>query len=76
MLRSTHKDQLFFTVANNQNKTLNIVKMLLENYGYRVVDLGRDVDPHEIVRVAKEQNIRLIGLSALMTTTVKDGTND
>lgn len=50
--------------------------MLLENYGYRVVDLGRDVDPHEIVRVAKEQNIRLIGLSALMTTTVKDGTND
>ncbi len=49
----------------------NIVKMLLENYGYRVVDLGRDVDPHEIVRVAKEQNIRLIGLSALMTTTVK-----
>ncbi len=49
----------------------NIVKMLLENYEYRVVDLGRDVDPHEIVRVAKEQNIRLIGLSALMTTTVK-----
>lgn len=45
--------------------------MLLENYGYRVVDLGRDVDPHEIVRVAKEQNIRLIGLSTLMTTTVK-----
>lgn len=71
MLRSTHKDQLFFTVANNQNKTLNIVKMLLENYEYRVVDLDRDVDPHEIVRVAKEQNIRLIGLSALMTTTVK-----
>lgn len=49
----------------------NIVKMLLENYEYRVVDLGRDVDPHEIVRVAKEQNNRLIGLSALMTTTVK-----
>lgn len=45
--------------------------MLLENYGYRVVDLGRDVDPHEIVRVAKEQNIRLIGLSALMTTPSK-----
>lgn len=45
--------------------------MLLENYGYRVVDLDRDVDPHEIVRVAKEQSIRLIGLSALMTTPVK-----
>ena len=49
----------------------NIVKMLLENYGFRVVDLGRDVDPQAVVDAAKEQNIRLIGLSALMTTTVK-----
>ena len=49
----------------------NIVKMLLENYGYRVVDLGRDVDPQTVVDAAKDQNIRLIGLSALMTTTVK-----
>ena len=47
------------------------MKMLLENYGYRVVDLGRDVDPQTIVDVAKEQDIRLVGLSALMTTTVK-----
>ncbi len=49
----------------------NIVKMLLENYGYRVIDLGRDVAPAEILRVVKEQNVRLVGLSALMTTTVK-----
>ena len=49
----------------------NIVKMLLENYGYRVVDLGRDVDPQVVVDAALEQGIRLIGLSALMTTTVK-----
>lgn len=49
----------------------NIVKMLLENYGYRVVDLGRDVPPEEVVRVVKEQGVRLVGLSALMTTTVK-----
>ena len=49
----------------------NIVKMLLENYGYRVVDLGRDVDPAEVVRVVREEGIRLVGLSALMTTTVK-----
>lgn len=49
----------------------NIVKMLLENYGFRVVDLGRDVDPQTVVDAAKEQNIRLVGLSALMTTTVK-----
>lgn len=49
----------------------NIVKMLLENYGYLVIDLGRDVDPPEILRVVREQNVRLVGLSALMTTTVK-----
>ena len=49
----------------------NIVKMLLENYGYRVIDLGRDVDPAEILRVVKEEHVRLVGLSALMTTTVK-----
>ena len=49
----------------------NIVKMLLENYGYQVVDLGRDVDPAEVVRAAREQHIQLVGLSALMTTTVR-----
>ncbi|RDB64019.1 homocysteine methyltransferase [Gordonibacter sp. 28C] len=49
----------------------NIVKMLLENYGYRVVDLGRDVAPERVVDVVREQGIRLVGLSALMTTTVK-----
>ncbi|ACV63697.1 homocysteine S-methyltransferase [Desulfofarcimen acetoxidans DSM 771] len=48
----------------------NIVKVLLENYGYEVVDMGKDVPPEEIVRAAKEKDIRLIGLSALMTTTV------
>ena len=49
----------------------NIVKMLLENYGYTVVDLGRDVPSATIVEEAKRRNIRLVGLSALMTTTVK-----
>ena len=49
----------------------NIVKMLLENYGYRVVDLGRDVPPEEVLRVVREEGIRLVGLSALMTTTVR-----
>lgn len=49
----------------------NIVKMLLENYGYRVVDLGRDVPPEDVASAALEGNIRLIGLSALMTTTVR-----
>lgn len=49
----------------------NIVKVLLDNYGYTVVDLGRDVAPELIVDTAVEQNIRMIGLSALMTTTLK-----
>ena len=48
----------------------NIVKVLLDNYGYTVVDLGRDVDPKLIVDTAISQNISLIGLSALMTTTL------
>lgn len=49
----------------------NIVKVLLDNYGYTVVDLGRDVYPQLIVDTAVEQNIKMIGLSALMTTTLK-----
>ena len=48
----------------------NIVKVLLENYGYPVVDLGRDVPPEKILQAALEKDIRLVGLSALMTTTV------
>jgi 5-methyltetrahydrofolate--homocysteine methyltransferase len=48
----------------------NIVKVLLENYGYEVIDLGKDVPPELVVETAKAENIRLVGLSALMTTTV------
>lgn len=48
----------------------NIVKVLLENYGYEVFDLGKDVDPEIIVKTVKEHNVKLVGLSALMTTTV------
>ena len=48
----------------------NIVKVLLENYGYDVLDLGKDVAPETIVETAEKENIALIGLSALMTTTV------
>lgn len=49
----------------------NIVKMLLENYGYRVIDLGRDVSPEAVLAAVKTHDVRLVGLSALMTTTVK-----
>ena len=48
----------------------NIVKVMLENYGFEVLDLGKDVPPEKIVQVALDENIRLVGLSALMTTTV------
>ena len=48
----------------------NIVKVLLENYGYPVVDLGRDVEPAAVVEAAKKHAAPLVGLSALMTTTL------
>ncbi len=48
----------------------NIVKVLLENYGFEVIDLGKDVAPEAIVDTVKAENIKLVGLSALMTTTV------
>lgn len=48
----------------------NIVKTLLENYGFDMIDLGKDVPPEVILETVKEHNIKLVGLSALMTTTV------
>ena len=48
----------------------NIVKTVMENYGYEMIDLGRDVPPEVIAQAVQEQGIRLVGLSALMTTTL------
>ena len=48
----------------------NIVKVMLENYGYDVLDLGKDVPPEVVVERAVSENVPLVGLSALMTTTV------
>ena len=48
----------------------NIVKIMLENYGYEVIDLGKDVPIEDVIYNAKKQNIKLVGLSALMTTTI------
>ena len=48
----------------------NIVKTVLENYGYEVLDLGRDVPPEIIVQAVRDRDVRLVGLSALMTTTL------
>lgn len=48
----------------------NIVKVMLENYGYDVIDLGKDVPPETIVEAAIKDDVKVVGLSALMTTTV------
>lgn len=49
----------------------NILKVMLENYGFNVIDLGKDVSPERILEEILQQNIKLVGLSALMTTTVE-----
>ncbi len=48
----------------------NIAKTVLENYGYKVIDLGKNVPPETVAETCERENIRLCGLSALMTTTV------
>ena len=48
----------------------NIVKVILENYGYRMIDLGRDVPPHRVVEEVTQRHVTLVGLSSLMTTTL------
>lgn len=48
----------------------NIVKVLLENYSFDVLDLGKDVPPEDILKKAVDEDVKLVGLSALMTTTV------
>ena len=48
----------------------NIVKVILENYGFDVLDLGRDVDPEAVLKATVENDVKLVGLSALMTTTL------
>lgn len=53
----------------------NIVKTLLENYGFEVIDLGKDVDYQAVVDAAVKYNAKLVGLSALMTTTLKSMEN-
>ncbi len=48
----------------------NIVKTVLENYSYEIIDLGKDVAPEKVVEAQKEYSVKLVGLSALMTTTL------
>ncbi|MDD7601577.1 MAG: cobalamin-dependent protein, partial [Firmicutes bacterium] len=68
----TKKDKIIVATVKGDIHDIgkNIVKVLLENYGYDVIDLGKDVAPETIVETARAQNVKLVGLSALMTTTV------
>ena len=47
------------------------MKVIMENYGFKMIDLGRDVPADEVVKTVLDRNIKLVGLSALMTTTLK-----
>ncbi|MGL5414325.1 MAG: homocysteine S-methyltransferase family protein [Clostridium sp.] len=53
----------------------NIVKVILENYGYKIIDLGKDVKVQKVVDCVLKEEVKLVGLSALMTTTVKSMEN-
>ena len=50
----------------------NLVALMMKNYGFQVIDLGKDVPSEDIIRTAEENNAALIGLSALMTTTMQE----
>ena len=50
----------------------NILKVILENYGYEIIDLGKDVKAETVIAAVSQANVQLVGLSALMTTTVKN----
>lgn len=68
------KDKCTFIIATVKGDIhdigKNIVKLLLENYGFITIDLGRDVSPEVILEAVKEHHSPIVGLSALMTTTV------
>ena len=68
----TSKGRIILATVKNDIHDIgkNIVKVMLENYGYDVLDLGKDVPPEVIVDEAIKNDIKLVGLSALMTTTV------
>jgi len=68
----THENKIILATVRGDIHDIgkNIVKVLLQNYGFSVIDLGRDVSPEKICTCALENNVKLVGLSALMTTTV------
>lgn len=69
-VRAGHKIILATVEGDIHDIGKNIVKVILENYGYDILDLGRDVAIEKVVEAARKQEVHLVGLSALMTTTV------
>lgn len=70
--QATKKEKILLATVKGDIHDIgkNIVKVLLENYSYEVIDLGKDVEPQRIVDAVIKDNISVVGLSALMTTTV------
>ena len=69
--KSQNKEIVIATVKGDIHDIgKNIVKVLLQNYGFSVIDLGKDVKPEKVLQTAKESNAQLVCLSALMTTTL------
>ena len=74
--RKEKKIALFATVKGDQHDIgKNIACMVFRGAGYEVIDLGADVSPEEIVRSVKEMDVDIVGLSALLTTTMKEMKN-
>jgi len=69
-LKSDRKVILATVMGDIHDIGKNIVKVMLQSYGFNVIDLGRDVNPNVVVDTAIKENCKLVGLSALMTTTV------
>lgn len=70
-LKETKKIVLATVKGDIHDIGKNIVKVLLQNYGFTVIDLGKDVEPQTILEAAKEEKADIVGLSALMTTTTE-----
>lgn len=71
-IKQSKKDKIILATVKGDIHDIgkNIVKVLLENYSYDIIDLGKDVEPSTIADAALAHNVKLVGLSALMTTTV------
>ena len=74
---TTHRGTVVFgTVKGDQHDIgKNLVALMLKNYGYRVIDLGKDVSKEEIIETAAKEKADVIALSALMTTTMQEMKN-